>query len=137
MSEPKADAARAVMEAVSNRQLDVLLGRCHDDVEWYSFFAGLNESGAYRGHAGLRQYVADMDETFEIVHAEVEDEVVVGDVVVLVGQIRYRGKESGLDDSMPAGWMLKFRGDKVLVFRAFREPEAVLEAVGSGPTRRG
>ena len=130
MGEPKADDARAVMEAVSTRQVDELIARCDENVEWYSFFAGLNEGGAYRGHAGLRQYVADMDETFQIVHAEVEDEVVVGDVVVLVGQIHYRGKESGLDSAMPAGWMLKFRGEKVLVFRAFREPEAALEAVG-------
>jgi hypothetical protein len=72
-----------------------------------------------------------MDDAFEIVHAKVADEVVIGNVVVLVGEIHCRGKGSGLDSAMPAGWMLKFRGDKVLVFRAFREPEAVLGAVGS------
>jgi ketosteroid isomerase-like protein len=130
VSDRKADDARAVMKALSNRRLGDLLAPCHEDVEWYSFFAALNEGGAYRGHAGLRQYLADLDDAFEFVRAEVADEVVVGDVVVMVGQIHYRGKESGLDDTMPAGWMIKFRGEKVLVFRAFREPEAALEAVG-------
>jgi ketosteroid isomerase-like protein len=32
--------------------------------------------------------------------------------------------------ALPAGWMLKFRDGKVALFRAFRDPEAVLESVG-------
>jgi hypothetical protein len=31
-----------------------------------------------------------------------------------------------------AGWMLKFRHGRVICFRAFREPEQALEAVGLG-----
>jgi hypothetical protein len=29
-----------------------------------------------------------------------------------------------------AGWMFKFRDGRVLIFRAFREPERVFEAIG-------
>ena len=62
--------------------------------------------------------------------AEVDDVLAVGDVVVAVGQIHYRGQESRIDTATPAGWTLRFRGEKLLRFRAFREPERALEAVG-------
>jgi hypothetical protein len=49
---------------------------------------------------------------------------------VLVGRIHYRGKGSGVESASTAGWMLKFRDEKLLCFRAFREPAQALEAVG-------
>ena len=54
----------------------------------------------------------------------------VGDVTVLVGRLRYRGRGSGVESETPAGWMLKFRDGKLIRFRAFQEPEEALEAVG-------
>jgi ketosteroid isomerase-like protein len=130
MSGQTVEAARAAMEALSHRDLATLTALSHDDVEWHSFFAALNEGGAYRGRDGLRQYLTDLTEAFEIVDAQVDDDISLGDVVVLVGRIHYRGKESGVEQEMPAGWLLKFRGDKIVRFRAFREPEAALEAIG-------
>jgi hypothetical protein len=50
---------------------------------------------------------------------------------VFVGRIHYRGKGSGVESESPAGWMLKFRDRKLLCFRAFREPEQALAALGS------
>lgn len=100
----------------------------HPDVEWRSFFAELGEGGVYRGVDGMRRYVGDLAESWELVRAEVDDGIAVGDVAVLVGRIRYRGRGSGAEDATPAGWMLRFRGGKVIRFRAFREPEAVLES---------
>jgi ketosteroid isomerase-like protein len=125
------------MEALSRRDLTTLTDLTHEDVEWHSFFAALNEGGTYRGHDGLRQYLNDLTEAFEIVRADVDDDIAVGDVVVLAGRIHYRGKESGVETEMPAGWMLKFRGDKIVRFRAFREPDAALESVGAAAVRPG
>jgi hypothetical protein len=69
-------------------------------------------------------------ENVEIVRADVDDGLGVGDIALLVGRIHYRGKASGVETAAPAGWMFKFRDGKVLCFRAFREPEQVLEAAG-------
>jgi ketosteroid isomerase-like protein len=118
------------MAALSRRDLARLTELSHPDVEWHSFFAALNEGGTYRGHDGLRQYLTDLTDAFEIVLAVVDDDIGIGDVVVLVGRIHYRGKESGVEQEIPAGWLLKFREGKVVRFRAFRDPEAALEAVG-------
>ena len=52
------------------------------------------------------------------------------DVTLLVGRIHYRGKTSGVENETPVGWMLRFRDGKLASFRAFRDPEQALEAVG-------
>ena len=124
------ELARQAMAALSRQDLAGLVDMADPEVEWFSFFADLREGGVYRGHDGMRQYVDDLTEAFEVVQAEVDDGVAVGDVVLLVGRIHYRGRESGFEREDGVGWMLKFRQGKVLCFRAFRDPARVIEAVG-------
>lgn len=118
------------MEALSTRDLERLLVLSDPEAEWRSFFASLSEGGTYRGHDGLRRYLGDLTDAFESLHANVDDQVAVGDVVVLVGHIHYVGKGSGLELSTSAGWVIKCRDGKVILFRAFREPEQALASVG-------
>jgi ketosteroid isomerase-like protein len=124
------ELARQLIAALNRRDLSMLTSRADPDVEWHSFFAQLGEGGVYRGHDGARRWLRDLDDAWEIVRAEVDDEIAVGDVAVLTGRIHYRGKGSGIETETPAGWMLKFRDGKVTLFRAFRDPEQALEAVG-------
>ncbi|MDX6617225.1 MAG: hypothetical protein QOD60_2316 [Solirubrobacterales bacterium] len=130
MSQETLKLAREVMSALSQGDFERLVALADPEVEWHSFFAELGEGGVYRGIDGMRRYVNDLNDAWEIVRADVDDGVGVGDVAVLVGRIHYRGKGSGAEDETPAGWMLKFREGKVVRFRAFREPEQALEAAG-------
>jgi ketosteroid isomerase-like protein len=130
MSQETVELARQVMDALSRRDLARLIEFADPEIEWHSFFAELGEGGVYRGHDGTRRYMGDLNDAWEIVRADVEDGVGVGDVAVLVGRIHFRGKGSGAETESPAGWMLKFRNGKVLRFRAFRDPELALEAAG-------
>jgi ketosteroid isomerase-like protein len=123
------ELAREVLDALGRRDASRLIELADPDVEWHSFFA-LGERGAYRGHDGTRRYMRDLADAFEIGRAEVDDAICVGDVAVLVGRIHYRGKGSGVESASPTGWMLRFRDEKLLCFRAFREPEQVLGALG-------
>ena len=72
----------------------------------------------------------DLSDAWEIGRAEVDDALGIADFAVLVGRIHFRGKGSGVESTSPAGWMLKFRHGLVVCFRAFRQPEQALEAVG-------
>jgi ketosteroid isomerase-like protein len=130
MPEEALQTARRVMEALSRGDLAALAALSDPDVEWQSFFAALSEGGIFRGGEGTRQYVGELQDAFEFLHAEVEDGLAVGDIAVLVGRIHYRGKGSGVETATPAGWMFKLRQGKVLRFRAFREPAQALEDVG-------
>ena len=132
MSRQNADTvrlAREVLEGLGRRDAERLIALSHPDVEWYSFFA-LGEAGAYRGHDGTRRYMSDLSDAFEVGYAEVDDALGVGDLALLVGRIRYRGKGGGVEGAAPAGWLLEFRGGKLVKFRAFRDPEQALQALG-------
>jgi ketosteroid isomerase-like protein len=130
MSQETLKLAREVMDALSQGDFDRLVAMTDPEVEWRSFFAELGREGVYRGADGMRRYVDDLADAWEIVRADVDDGVAVGDVALLVGRIHYRGKGSGAEDETPAGWILKFRHGKVLRFRAFRDPGHVLETAG-------
>jgi ketosteroid isomerase-like protein len=130
MSGETLELARETMRTLNRRDPDELIAVADPDVEWHSFFAQVGEEGVYRGHQGARQYMRDLDESWEIVRGDVDDGVAVDDVAVLVGRIHYRGKGSGIETESPAGWMLKFRAGKLILFRAFRDPDRALEAIG-------
>lgn len=125
------DLAQAVMDALGRRDAARLIELSDPDVEWHSFFAVGEAGGVYRGHAGTEQYMRDLGDAWEIARAESVDSLAVGDLVVLVGHIHYRGRGSGVDASTQTGWTLKFRHRRLLRFRAFRDPEEVLEASAS------
>ena len=130
MSQGTLELADRVMEALGRRDLSTLLALADPEVEWHSFFAQLGEGGVYRGHDGTRKYMRDLYDAWEIIRAETDDAITVGDIAVFVGRIHYRGKGSGIETETAAGWMLKFRRGKVIRFRAFRDPEQALEATG-------
>jgi ketosteroid isomerase-like protein len=130
MSQENLELAHAAVEAVAQMDLSRLLELTDPDVEWHSFLAQLGEGGVYRGHDGMRQYVKDLRETWEVFQATVEDNLATGDVVLLLSQLRYRGKGSGVDTAAPAGHMVKFRRGRIVYMRSFRDPEKAIEAVG-------
>jgi len=132
MSHENVELARTVLDALGRRDVLRLVDLCDPEVRWHSFFAevAFGRGGGYTGHDGIQQYVSDLNDAWEIVRGEVDDGIGVGDIALLVGRIHYRGKGSGVESASPAGWMFKFRDRKVLRFRAFREPEEVLEAAG-------
>jgi uncharacterized protein len=128
MSQENVELAQRVMQALGRRDADELVRLADSEVEWHSFFA-LAEGG-YRGHAGTRQYMTDLGDAFDLGVDEIDDGLGIGNVVVLVGRIRYRGKGSGVESATPTGWILKFRDGKITYFRAFRDPEGALAEAG-------
>ena len=130
MSKENIRVAREVFDAVRRQDSSRLVELTDPEVEWRSFFAVGEKEGVYRGHSGIRRYVADLNDAWEAVDPTLEDGLSVGAVVVLVGRLRYRGRGSGAESESQAGWCLTFRNGKVQRFRAFQEPERTLEAAG-------
>lgn len=130
MSQENVELARQVIDAVERRDLTGLINLTDPEVEWRSAFVVGGTAGVYHGHDGLREYVKDMNDAWEIVRLKIDHEIAVGDVVVFVGRIHYRGRASGAEAETEAGYMLKFRKGRAVRFRPFREPEKALEAIG-------
>ena len=99
------ELALEVVDAVARRDAPRLLELTDPEVEWQSFLADLGEGGVYRGHDGMRRYVNDVEDAL--------------DVIQLHGVDR---------DTMRR--MAKFRDGRVILLRAFRDPEQAFEAVG-------
>jgi hypothetical protein len=87
MSREKVELARQVIDAVEHRDLAALLELTDPAVEWRSAFVVSGSGGVYRGHEGLREYVGDMNDAWEIVRLDADDELGVGNVVIFVGRI--------------------------------------------------
>ena len=128
MSATNAQLAHDVIDAVERRDLDALIDLTDPQVEWHSAFA---VGGHYQGHEGMRRYVRDMKDAWEIVRLDVDHELGVDEVVIFVGRIHYRGKGSGVEDESQAGYVLRFRAGKVILFRPFRDPVEALASLGS------
>lgn len=133
MSRANVEAARRVLTAVSEGDVESLLKLTHPEVEWRSFFAALLERGEYRGHDALRQYLCDLGDAFEVISPEPAQMLDLGDIVVAVGCVRFRGRASGVESEEPAGWVFKFSGGKVVSWRAFHDPEKAFEVIGLEP----
>jgi ketosteroid isomerase-like protein len=130
MSQENVALAHEVIDAVERRDLSRLIDLTDPEVEWRSVFAEVGEEGVYRSHPGMRRYVGDISDAWEVVRLDVDDQLEVGDIAVLVGRIHYRGKGSGVETESPAGYMIRFHRGRVVCFRGFREPEQALAAVG-------
>jgi ketosteroid isomerase-like protein len=130
MSQENLRLAGELVDAVARQDLPRLIELTDPEVEWQSFMAHLGQHGAYRGHDGMRQYVRDIGDAWEFLHAELDQAISVGEVVLLVGQLRYRGRGSGAETTSAAGYVVRFREGRVVLMRALRDPERALGAVG-------
>ena|SRR2546421_3688853 len=87
--------------------------------------------GAYRGHEGLRRFVADNQENFEKFEPNYPEVHDLGDRVLAIGTIHVRGRGSGVETDIPAAGIATFNEDGRLVrWEDFRERHLALEAAG-------
>jgi ketosteroid isomerase-like protein len=130
VSQENVEVVRRIAAAVGGREVSVFLELTDPTVEWHTSLSVVSKGGAYHGHEGVRQYVRDLDEAFQLYEVDLDGLLGVGDLVLAVGRIRYRGHASGIEMEAPVGWVFRFRDRKVLYLRAFRDPEQTLEALG-------
>ncbi len=124
------ELSRAVFDAVARQDVSRPIELTDPEVEWRSFFALGEEGSVYRGHAGIRRYVSDLNDAWEVVHPDIDGAIGVGAVVLLVGRLHFRGRSSGVETESHSGWVMRFDKGRVVSFRAFAEPEHTLAAAG-------
>ena len=130
MSRENVEAVHELAEAVGRQDLPTFLRLTDPDVEWHTALAVIAQGEAYRGHAGLRQFVRDYSEAYDRYEVDLEDQLALDDLVIAAGLLRSVGKASGVEQVVHVGWLFKFRHGKVVYLRAFRDPKQALEAVG-------
>lgn len=100
------------------------------DVEIHSRFTGL-AGEPFRGHAGVRSWLAEWNESFERFEPWLEQVIEVDDDrVVALGGISFSARASGVDMDTPIGWIQEFSEGKLQRMRVFGSQAEALEAAG-------
>ena len=61
------------VEAFNRRDPEAYIAYVREDYEWRPFLLAGVEGGVYRGHEGVRQWFANLDEAFESFSLEVSE----------------------------------------------------------------
>lgn len=103
---------------------------CDPGVELESPFSSvLGEP--YRGHAGVAQWMRDVDEQFSQWRVQVDDLQAVGDSVIALGSVHATGRASGIEFDRPMAWVSAFGEDRrVTRLRIYLDIEEALRDVG-------
>jgi ketosteroid isomerase-like protein len=118
--------------AWSRGDLDLMLVRYAPDYQsvFAPEFVTVGLSSSYRGHAGIREWTADLREAWEQMELTLHEIVDAGDRLVNLGRFRSRGRGSGVELDSPVGQALWSERGLVARERLFFDWAEALAAAG-------
>ena len=129
MAASNADIVRRAFEAFSRRDVEALVALADEEIEFHPATARVAGRGEpYRGHDGMRAYMADVARIWQELLTEPVELYEAGDVVVAVGRVYAWGAGRVID--APAGWLFRLRGGRLVYGAVFDTRRAALEAAG-------
>ncbi len=84
----------------------------------------------YAGASGIREFFGDVAQSWESFRFEATDFRDLGDSVLVLGDVRARGRASGVEVDDRWGWMVEFREGRAASLRGFLDQWEALEAAG-------
>jgi len=136
MADENVEVVNRSFEAIRNRDIDALLRLYEPEAEFRPLTGTRVESGGYHGHEGIRAYFEEVDTVWEHMLPHADDLRSHGDLVVVSGGCRVRGRESGAETDTPMAWVFRIRDGRVASHRAFADAEEALSAAGLGSGER-
>jgi ketosteroid isomerase-like protein len=131
MSQENVDAARAQYERWNAGDMEAWIAGFDPNAEYVSsVVAGLDGTGAYFGHAGLRTFVAQYREAWEHFQLEPGEFIAADDRVVVVMQALGRGRESGIVVEHEFAHVWTFRNGLAVRHESYQSRAEALEAAG-------
>ena len=128
MSQENVDTFRRNNEAVSRGDIEAALVALDPDIEFIPRRATVQ--GIYRGHDGMRKFIAENAESFDLYQVSYQEVRDLGDRLVAFGTVRARGRESGVEMTTPTAMVATFRDGKMVRAEDFSERSEALKAVG-------
>ena len=127
MTADNIETIRQAGEAMNRGDVDAVVALTHSDVVFEPLRSPV--SGAYVGHDGMRQYMADTAETFDSFHLETTEVRDLGDDRVLIfGTMRARAKLGGLETEAGSAGIATFRDGRLVHWKDYGDRDAALAA---------
>jgi ketosteroid isomerase-like protein len=117
-------------EAIRAWDIDALLGLYHPDIEFMPLTGTRVDSGGYHGHAGVRAYLAEAEELWEVMEPEGNSFTEAGDAVLVAGHCRVRGRLSGAESDPVCAWVIRVRDGLIVSHRACSTYDEALDIAG-------
>jgi ketosteroid isomerase-like protein len=128
MSQENVELHRDLAEAINRGDLGWLLAHADEELEFIPLRAGTE--GSFRGPEGLRRYIEDTQESFDVFEISVDDVRAVGEKTVGWGTLRLRGRGSGIETEVTTAAVATFRRGRLLHLKDYGDREQALEAAG-------
>jgi ketosteroid isomerase-like protein len=129
MSQENVELVREGFARWNDGDYELFLSSSTPDIELHSRFGSLTGE-PYRGAQGVRQWLEDLQQSFERFDLWLDDVRDLGDEVLAIGGLNLRARGSGLDMQEPMGWVFEFREGRLARMRFYAQPADALEAVG-------
>ena len=132
MSHENVEAFKRAVEATNRGDVDGALKELDPEVEFHAFLEELlgGEGMVYTGHAGVRKFFRDFNESFDELYWQYPDIRDLGDRVLAIGSFRARGRASGAETEIPLGVLIDFEDGLATRVWSTADPTEALEAAG-------
>jgi ketosteroid isomerase-like protein len=128
------DLVRRCFAAISAWDVDTLLSLYHPDVELLPLTGTRVESGGYRGHAGVREYMQEAHDLWDVLQPMGDAFEDFGDYVLVAGHCRVRGRSSGAESDPACAWVVEVRDGLIVSLRTCSDYDEALELTEATPT---
>lgn len=116
-------------EEFGRKDIDALLNRYTDDVEWIGFdVPGVPFSGAWHGKDGVRDFFSRLAASMDVLRFEPKTVIAEGDRVVVLGQARWLVRSTGREVASDWTHVFQLREGKVCRFQNFSDTAQMAEA---------
>jgi ketosteroid isomerase-like protein len=122
--------ARRWSQAFNARDMTTLADLTSPDFEFVPYLGSLIETSVYRGHDGLRSYFEDVRSAWEEIKVRQAEVREVGDHTISFGELRGKGRASGLEVQMSLAWVGDWRDGKLVRLVTYTNRDEALEAAG-------
>jgi ketosteroid isomerase-like protein len=122
--------------AIRAWDIDALLQVYHPEIEFMPLTGTRVESGGYRGHDGVREYLSEAEDLWDIMEPEGNAFEDLGHCVVVAGHCRVRGRISGAETDPPCAWVIGVRDGAIVSHRACASFDEALELAGVEPAAK-
>jgi ketosteroid isomerase-like protein len=117
------------VDAINRLDVNAVLSLTHEQCVFEPLRS--QTEGAFVGHEGMRRFLDDTAQTFEMFKATYPDLRDLGDERLLaIGTIRMRGRESGVETDVLSAAIVEFREGRMLSYKDHAERQVALQLAG-------
>jgi len=128
MSQENVEAFRRGADAISRGDVVDIPQLVHPDAVFEPLRSATE--GPYVGHEGMRRFIADTEEMFEVFQISYTDIRDLGDRLVAIGSIRMRGRESGVETDVPSAAIVEYVDGLLFRYKDYGQARLALDAAG-------